>query len=172
MDLPSPEDVELKVKAELSCLGARAKESLYGLYSFLFFHPRLYCKRTRVAGCGNPFHILVDATEPSGGVRVVDDCPWYPQARVVEVSCVAVIHRFVVGNRPADFTEAPVRDRPVAQDYIAVGRSPLGTIFPEIFSKDEIGISAGTDIAFVADGKPNCTFSMSSPEVANTRSSP
>src|SRR5689334_23292625 len=103
MDLPSREDVELEVKAELGCLGARAKEGLHRLHSLLFFYPRLYCERTRIAGCGNPFHILMDAMEPGGSVRVVGDCPWYSEARVVEVSCVPVVRRFVVRNRPAGF---------------------------------------------------------------------
>src|SRR5438477_5657663 len=132
MDLPSREDVELEVKTELGCLGARAKESLFGLHSLLLFHPRLYCERTRVAGCGNPFHILMDAVEPSGSVRVVGDCPWYSEARIVEVPCVPVVRGFVVGNRPAGFPEAPVHDRVVGEDHISVGRGARGSIFPEI----------------------------------------
>src|SRR5207302_4594623 len=165
MDLPSREDVELEVKTELGCLGARAKESLFGLHSLLLFHPRLYCERTRVAGCGNPFHILMDAVEPSGSVRVVGDCPWYSEARIVEVPCVPVVRGFVVGNRPAGFPEAPVHDRVVGEDYIPVSCGARGSIFPEILIKGT-GISTRSYIPFAADSETLCKASSITPEVS------
>src|SRR3989442_431906 len=82
----------------------------------------------------------------------------------MNVSCVAVIGGFVVGNRLARFAEAPVHDRDVGEDRTPVGRVFFGSIFPEIFQTTG-AIPACTNVSLTPDRPSNRKPSRCASEV-------